>query len=120
VAGLDDEIKPKIAELMKEIEVIYFRPYSWLPALRLDLPVGQASDLARRALVLEGIARQLFTPAVVEPYPLYLADRMAKSLGAGVGVLEQTVSQYVMDDAPDVEEALLLLRQHRTEGGRSN
>lgn len=120
VAGLDSEKAPQVASLMKEVEVIYFRPFSWLPALRVELPAGQAGDLPRRALVLEGIARQLFTPAVIEPYPLYLADRMAKSLGAGVGVLEQTVSQYVLDGASDVEGSLLLLRQHRTEGGRSN
>ncbi len=34
-------------------------------------------------MVLEGIKQQLFSPAVTEPYPLFLADRMVKSLGAG-------------------------------------
>ncbi len=121
ISGLDKETEaPKLAALMRAVEVIYFRPYSWLPAVRIELPGNQASDLTRRAMVLEGIARQLFTPAVFEPYPTYLADRMVRSLGAGVTVLELAINQHVADNAHDIEGALMLLRQYRTEGGRGS
>jgi hypothetical protein len=60
------------------VRVIYYRPYGWIPALRIELPAPVSASNTRLSLVLEGITRQFFSPAVVEPYPLFLADRMVK------------------------------------------
>ena len=100
------------------IQVIYFRPFRWVPALRLEVPGSIAHSPTRLSLILRGIESQFFSPAVVEPYPLFLADRMVKSLGAGVSVMEQTVAQYVTDSSNDLELTTLLLQNYRTEGGR--
>lgn len=118
LAGLEETASSELDRGMRDIQVVYFRPYNWLPAIRVEIPGAQVRRAARLALVLEGVARQLITPAVFEPYPLFLADRMVKSLGVGVQVLEQAISQRVLTDAGDAEETLLFLRQHRTEGGR--
>lgn len=115
----DDERAKELAALMKGVHVVYFRPYNWLPAVRLELTRSQVTDLHRRALVLEGIARQLFSPATFEPYPLLLADRMVKSLGAGVNAVETAVTQITVEKENEVEHTLQFLRQHRTEGGRT-
>lgn len=115
----DKEKGDRLARLMKEVRVIYYRPYGWLPAIRIEVTTAQVNDLNRRALVLEAITRQLFSPATFEPYPLLLADRMVKSLGAGVNAVETAVGQYVIDQAENVEDSLQFLRQHRTEGGRT-
>jgi hypothetical protein len=103
---------------MRALRVIYFRPYGWLPALRLELTATCASSLSRLSIVLEGIQRQFFTPAVIEPYPLFLADRMVKSLGAGVNAVEQVVAQHVARHGVDMELTMLCLHNYRTEGGR--
>jgi len=108
----------ELVAALKSLRVIYFRPYGWLPALRMELPSSIACSNTRLAMVLEGITRQLFSPAVIEPYPLFLADRMVKSLGSGVAVIEQVVAQHVAGDTPDVENTLLFLQNYRTEGGR--
>jgi hypothetical protein len=100
------------------VSVIYYRPYGWIPALRIELPAPVSASNTRLSLVLEGITRQFFSPAVVEPYPLFLADRMVKSLGSGVAVIEQAVSQHVAESTPDVETTMLCLQNYRTEGGR--
>lgn len=100
------------------VRVIYYRPYGWIPALRIELPAPVSASNTRLSLVLEGITRQFFSPAVVEPYPLFLADRMVKSLGSGVAVIEQAVSQHVAGSTPDVETTMLCLQNYRTEGGR--
>jgi hypothetical protein len=113
--------KPDMDEIMvglKGLMVIYFRPYGWLPALRMELPRSVAESSTRLSIALEGITRQFFSPAVIEPYPLFLADRMVKSLGAGVGVIEQTVAQHVAGESPDIENTILFLQNYRTEGGR--
>ena len=43
---------------------------------------------------------------------------MVKSLGAGVNVVEQAVSQHIAGAAIDIETTLLFLQNYRTEGGR--
>jgi hypothetical protein len=43
---------------------------------------------------------------------------MVKSLGSGVAVIEQTVSQHVAGSSQDIENTLLFLQNYRTEGGR--
>jgi hypothetical protein len=103
---------------LRDLRVIYYRPYGWLPALRLEVPSAISNSRARLAMTLEGIMRQLFSPAVIEPYPLFLADRMVKSLGAGVTVIEQAVAQQVVESATDMETTMLFLQNYRTEGGR--
>ena len=108
----------ELDQAMQALRVIYFRPYSWLPALRLELTTACANSLSRLSIVLEGIQRQFFNPAVIEPYPLFLADRMVKSLGAGVAAVEQAVAQHVAQGGVDMEVAMLCLQNYRTEGGR--
>ncbi|MGA7577878.1 MAG: DNA double-strand break repair nuclease NurA [Desulfobaccales bacterium] len=108
----------EIMSALNGLSVIYFRPYGWLPALRMGIPSSIACSNAWLSIVLEGVTRQFFSPAVIEPYPLFLADRMVKSLGSGVAVIEQTVSQHVAESSPDIENTLLFLQNYRTEGGR--
>lgn len=103
---------------LQEIRAIYYRPFGWVPALRLEIPGAIANSVTRLSIALEGLTRQFFSPAVVEPYPLFLADRMVKSLGAGVSVIEQTVAQHVVDRGVDIELTMLCLQNYRTEGGR--
>lgn len=107
-----------INNAMRSMRVIYYRPYPWVPALRIEIPGSIANSATRLSIALEGVYRQYFTPAVLEPYPLFLADRMVKSLGAGVNVIEQTVSQQVVEQGTDLELSMLLLQNYRTEGGR--
>lgn len=114
----DRSTHDNLNRILQDIQVVYFRPYRWLPALRLEIPGAAARNHQKLSMVLEGVTRQLFSPAVYEPYPLFLADRMVKSLGSGVAVIEQSVSQHVAGNSADVETTLLYLQNYRTEGGR--
>ena len=113
----DADVKA-INQALWEVQVIYYRPYGWVPALRLEVPGYVAHSPVRLSIALHGITSQFFSPAVLEPYPLFLADRMVKSLGAGVAVMEQTIAQHVTDSGANVELTMLLLQNYRTEGGR--
>jgi hypothetical protein len=103
---------------IENMRVVFYRPYGWAPAMRLELPGPIASSQTKLAMVLEGVKRQVFNPAVTEPYPLFLADRMVKSLAAGIAVIEQAVAQHAVGASTDIETTLLCLQNYRTEGGR--
>jgi hypothetical protein len=114
------EQQREMNDLLSNMRVVFYRPYGWAPAIRLELPGTIANNNHRLAMVLEGIKRQLFSPAVLEPYPLFLADRMVKSLGSGVGAIEHTVAQSAVNDSTDIETTMLFLQNYRTEGGRGS
>ena len=117
-AFCSSEDEENMNSALSGVQVIYFRPFRWLPALRLEVPEAITNSPTRLSMVLKGIESQFFSSAVIEPYPLFLADRMVKSLGAGVAVMEQTISQHVTDNSDDVELSMLLLQNYRTESGR--
>jgi len=112
------EQNAELDNMMNNIKIVYFRPFGWLPAIRLEVSERVANSSSRLSMLLDGVQRQLFTPAIIEPYPLFLADRMVKSLGAGVAVVEQSVAQHVVGNMPDVETSMLCLQNYRTESGR--
>ena len=87
-----------IVEALNGLSVIYFRPYGWLPALRMELPSTIIASNTRLSIVLEGVTRQFFSPAVIEPYPLFLADRMVKE-DEYVGLEDRM--KYVLDKLAD-------------------
>jgi hypothetical protein len=103
---------------LEAMRVVFYRPYGWTPAVRLEVTAPIANSPTKLAIVLEGIKRQVFSPAVTEPYPLFLADRMVKSLGAGIAVVEQAVAQQAVGTFPNIEATMLCLQNFRTEGGR--
>jgi len=112
------ECQQQMNRSIEDMRVVFYRPYGWAPAVRLEITAPIAASKPRLSMVLEGIKRQFFSPAVSEPYPLFLADRMVKSLGAGVAVIEQTVAQHAVGSSPDIEGTLLCLKSYRSEGGR--
>lgn len=107
----------EVLQALRDMAVIFFKPFGWIPALRLEVPGALWRSNARLAILLEGIMRQFFSPAVIEPYPLFLADRMVKSLGAGIAAVEHCVAQSVTAQMTDAESTMLYLQKYRTEGG---
>ena len=78
-----------IADAVKAVRVLYYRPHSYSPAIRLEVGgfgagrVGagaRGGDEGRTGALLEAVRLQSSGPGLMEPYPVYMADRMAKSL----------------------------------------
>lgn len=111
-------IAEKIISSLGEIQVVYYRPYSWLPALRVEMSRAVAENQARFATVLHGIRHQCGAPAVMEPYPLYMADRMVKHLPKAIPTFRQVTSQHIAETYQgSISEVFLGLHGYRTESG---
>ncbi|MBI3947307.1 MAG: DNA double-strand break repair nuclease NurA [Armatimonadetes bacterium] len=108
----------RITSLLSEIRVVYFRPSSWLPALRLEVGRAVAENPARLATMLHGVRHQCGTPGVMEPYPLYMADRMVKHLPRAIPSFRQVTSQRMAETYQgDIGDVFLGLHGYRTESG---
>lgn len=118
LSGLSRDENDALDQTVRRLSVVFFRPHPWAPAMRVECPPSIANSDVRLSRALEGLERQVFSPAVLEPYPLFLADRMVKSLGAGLAAIEHTVAQQVAATSKDLERTMLCMQNYRTEGGR--
>ncbi len=97
----------------RDLMFTYFKPTSLSPAFRLEFKPGQRDiDLD---LLCSTLSEQITGPFVREPYPQYLADVMAKSVGLGINAL-QTAVQLGLSNIGRAEISETLVRSYRTEG----
>ena len=117
-----DEIRrlvDQVVQLLGNIHVLYYRPHAYMPALRLEMSRAIANNQARLSIVLQGIKDQCGAAAIMEPYPLYLADRMVKHLPQAVPIFRQITSQYLAEDYQgNIDDVFVGLHSYRTESGR--
>lgn len=102
-------------EPLKEraIKFTYFKPDIFSPAFRMELK--SSVDDTQLDSLCTTIARQITGPFVREPYPQYLADVMAKSVGLGLSALQSAV-QLGLSERGRPEIAQMLIHSYRTEG----
>jgi hypothetical protein len=97
----------------RRILFTYFKAEPFSPAYRIEMK--EAIPENRLDEVCSTIARQITGPFVREPFPQYLADVMAKSVGLGLGALKTAVQLGLgAIERPDIAE--LLVQSYRTEG----
>ena len=91
------EAEGKISSELSRVSVIYYKPHSWLPALRLEVSGAVVANRSRLAALLHAVKHQCGTPAILEPFPLYLADRMVKSLARAMPTFRQSATQHIAE-----------------------
>lgn len=101
--------------LYYDVKIIYFKPWEWSNALRIEFPGDSAIDTESLHRKLENIRRQIINPAMMEPYPLYVADRFAKSLSKGVSALLDAVRRDVIYESDDLDLSTNMLHFYRTD-----
>jgi hypothetical protein len=112
------KVVDEITKLLNGIKVIYYRPVQWWPALRLELAQAIADNPSRLSIVLKGIEHQCQATAIMEPFPLYMADRMVKHLARSIPVFRQIASQNLAENYDgDIGEVFMSLHGYRTETG---
>ena len=94
------------------VSFTYFKPDALSPAFRLEIKPDLKDDLD---LLCSTLSSQITGPFVREPYPQYLADMMAKSVGLGLTAL-QTAVQLGLSGKGRPELSETLIRSYRTEG----
>ncbi len=108
-----------IIDGLQEIYVFYYKPYEWLPALRIETAKEVALNPHRLAVVVQGLKHQCAVPSILEPYPLYLADRTVKALVRAVPAFRQVATQRLSERYEgDIGEVFFAMHGYRSESGR--
>lgn len=118
----DKELKSLRDEVISAIErlhVMYYRPHSWTPVFRIEMASSVATNNFRIAVLLQGLKYQSGTPGILEPYPLYISDRIVKHLGIAIPAFRQTATRRMTElHQGDIGEIFFNMHGYRTESGR--
>ncbi|NSW53486.1 MAG: DNA double-strand break repair nuclease NurA [Anaerolineae bacterium] len=108
-----------IEENISSIHILYYRPYGWLPAIRIESNASVVSNKNRLSQLLMAIKHQCSTPSIMEPYPLYMADRMVKHISEAIPTFRQVSTQSLAEQYDgDLNDVFMGLHSYRTESGR--
>jgi len=88
-------ILTQIYESLNDLKITYYRPSDYLPALRMEISKSVASNLNRLAILFEAVGIQCGAPAIFEPFPLYMADRMVKHLNSALPAIRKAATQDI-------------------------
>ncbi len=91
----------------------YFKPTGSPGAFRIEIKEGVEESFVNT--LLSTIEQQTAEPFLHEPYPQYLADVMAKSVGQSISALRAAI-QLRLSQSSHPEMASFLLHSYRTEG----
>lgn len=119
IKGHVDEIANDVVAALDRVRVFYYKPQSWLPALRVEVSENIASNSHRLATVVQGLKHQCATPSMLEPYPIYLADRTVKALARAVPAFKQVTTQRISEKYEgEIGEVFFAMHGYRSDTGR--
>ncbi|MEO0264647.1 MAG: DNA double-strand break repair nuclease NurA [candidate division WOR-3 bacterium] len=114
-----ERLKDEVISAINRIHVMYYKPHNWTPVFRIEIASSIATNNYLIAILLQGIKYQSGTPGIMEPYPLYIADRMVKHLGSAIPAFRQTATKRMTElHKGDIGEIFFSMHGYRTESGR--
>ena len=112
------EIVDEVLSALEQVHVIYYKPRAWLPAYRIEYAKNITTDASRLAAVVQGIKLQTVTPSMLEPFPIYLADRTVKAVARSVPAFRQVTTQRIAEEYDgDIEEVFYAMNGYRRISG---
>lgn len=113
------QAKDKIEVIKKclgSLKVMYYKPHEWTPAIRIELTASASANKYQIGMIVQALKFQCSTPGIFEPFPLYMADRMVKSLGTGLPTFRQVVTKQMAEEYEgDIGEVFFGMHGYRTE-----
>ncbi len=96
-----------------------YKPYSWSPVIRIEIPFHVAEDKDKLDLLMQNIKSQCEIQSMLEPYPIYMADRIAKRISPAIPVYKQIIVNQLVNAEKDQNESdiLFMMHSYRTESG---
>jgi len=114
-----DEVADKTVAALGRAQMFYYKPHDWLPALRVEVAESISSNTHRLATVIQGIKYQCAVPSMLEPYPVYLADRTVKALARAIPAFRQVTTQRISEQYKgEIGEVFFAMHGYRSDTGR--
>ncbi|HOK25415.1 MAG TPA: DNA double-strand break repair nuclease NurA [Bacteroidales bacterium] len=114
-----DKKLEQIVNSINNLHVCYYKPHPYTPALRIEVPQSICTNKYQLATLLNAINFQCGTPGILEPYPLFMSDRMVKNLSKAIPAFRQTATRQIAEKyEDDLSEIFFNMNSYRTENGK--
>ncbi len=118
-----EELMGDVMDGIRKLHVVYYKPYSWSPAIRVEIPSYIAEDKDKLGILMQNLKSQCEIPSILEPYPLYMADRIAKRISPAIPAYKQINTTRLIDGGggkdQNESDILFMMHSYRTENGFS-
>ena len=112
------KLADEIAGLLQRVHVVHYKPHPWLPAIRIETGFPSATNEHRLAPIIQGLKHQCATAGMLEPYPIWLADRTVKSLAKAIPTFRQVATQRISEQYEgEIGDVFFAMHGYRTESG---
>lgn len=119
VRGEIEALAGDAIDALCRVHVFYYKPHDWLPALRVEVAESIARNTHRLATVVQGLKHQCATASMLEPYPIYLADRTVKALARALPAFRQVTTQRISEKyTGNIGEVFFAMHGYRSDSGR--
>ncbi len=109
----------RILNALNEVNMVYYRPSEYFPVLRIEISPSIATNNYRLAMLFESIKIQCGAPSIMEPYPLYFADRIVKHLRKALPAIRRTATQNItLKWKGSIGDIYFALHGYRTDWGK--
>jgi hypothetical protein len=113
-----EESAEDITALLSRVHVVHYKPHPWLPAIRIETGYPSASNEHRVASIIQGVKHQCATAGMLEPYPIWLADRTVKALARAIPTFRQVATQRISEQYEgEIADVFFAMHGYRTESG---
>ena len=113
-AGLQ-KIADEACERLNTVHVIYYKPKDQMPALRLETTATTAQNRHQLSALISAVKDQCQSATTMEPFPLFIADRMVKQLSpAMTAVIGLTTSHSGQNYSGPTSDIYHGLHSYRT------
>ena len=90
------DLKDDVFEALNNIYCVYFKPHPFSPSIRIDFSGNRS--ISELNSVLSCVSQTMKQPDILEPLPLFMADRWAKSISYGAGAAIDAASVSKIED----------------------
>ena len=116
-----EKLMEDIISGIRKLYVMYYKPYKWSPAIRIEMPFYIAEDENKLEILLQNIKQQCEIPSILEHYPLYMADRITKRISPAIPAYKQIIMNKMINEPSQNEmDILFMMRSYRTEAAGYN
>ncbi len=105
-------VRDNLVSFLSNLCFIYYRPYEWMPAIRIEITEAAAQNDSQFALLLNSIKFQCCNAVLKEPYPIYHASTLAHKMKSAIASLRRlstsSITNLPMNNKSDILQLLLL------------
>ncbi|MBZ5722793.1 MAG: DNA double-strand break repair nuclease NurA [Acidobacteriia bacterium] len=113
-----EQVAKDIVASLDGLYVFHYKPHPWLPAIRVEAGFPSATNDHRLAPIIQGLKHQCATAGMLEPYPIWLADRTVKALARAMPTFRQVATQRISEQYDgDIGDVFFAMHGYRTESG---